>query len=289
VDLYAATIYTTVTVVLLLIIRTDNPLAAFLVLFVPGYVLVAALFPANLDIDWVERLALSLGLSIAVVPLLGGLLVFTPWGISFTPVMVSIAVFTLGLGLTAYWRRMRLPAEQRLAVTLSIRLPAWREYSVLDKVLTIALGASLATAVITLTYIGFTPRPPEAFSEFYILGPGGNASGYPTALNVTQTGTVIMGIANHESANVNYAIRVDLVGVRIVYNTTSKSNETFEVNRTAWSRFNITLANGNDWTQPYAFRINYVGLWKVQFLLFKDGNSSKAYREFHLFVRVTVR
>jgi uncharacterized membrane protein len=47
------------------------------------------------------------------------------------------------------------------------------------------------------------------------------------------------------------------------------------------------LADGQNWTQPYAFRINYVGLWKVQFLLFKDGGFSSANRDLHLFVRVS--
>ena len=41
------------------------------VLFFPGYTFVAALFPRKDDLDAIERVALSLGLSIAVVPLVG--------------------------------------------------------------------------------------------------------------------------------------------------------------------------------------------------------------------------
>jgi len=41
------------------------------VLFSPGYTLIAALFPRKSDIGGIERVALSFGLSIAVVPLIG--------------------------------------------------------------------------------------------------------------------------------------------------------------------------------------------------------------------------
>lgn len=49
-----------------------------LVLFLPGYALIAALFPGKNDLDTIERIALSFGLSIAIVPLIGLALNFTP-------------------------------------------------------------------------------------------------------------------------------------------------------------------------------------------------------------------
>jgi uncharacterized membrane protein len=52
-------------------------------------------------------------------------------------------------------------------------------------------------------------------------------------------------------------------------------------------RANVTLADGRNGTQPYTVGIDDTGLWKVEFLLFKDGDVSSAYRELHLYVRVT--
>src|SRR5438445_1235429 len=210
-DLCGAVGYTVVMAVVLLALNVGNLLAIFLVLFVPGYVLVAALFPGSLtpektEIDWIERIALSFGLSIAVVPFLGLLLNFTPWGIRFAPIVITIALFTIGVGYAAYWRRMRLTPEQRLSLTVDLTMPDWKQYALLDKGLTIALSASVVVAAGTLAYVVLAPRPGETFTEFYILGPGGNASGYPTNLTPSQPGTVIIGVINHEAATVPYMV-----------------------------------------------------------------------------------
>jgi len=42
-----------------------------LVLFLPGYSLIATLFPRKDDLDAIKRIALSFGLSITITPLLG--------------------------------------------------------------------------------------------------------------------------------------------------------------------------------------------------------------------------
>ncbi len=286
-DLFIAVGYTAVMAGVLLLLGTGDLAATLLVLFVPGYVLTAALFPNGTDIDWIERIALSLGLSIAVVPLLGLLLNFTPFGIRFAPLVATILGFTIGIGSVAYWRRMHEPPGGRLAASVTLALPEWEEYTALDKALTACFAASIVVASGALAYVIVTPRPGETFTEFYILGPGGNASDYPTALNVSQTGTVILGIANHESEGVEYTVRIDVIGVRIIYNATSGFNETVELNRTTWSTFNVIEVDGQTWTQPYTFRISSTGLWKVQFLLFKNGDLSSSYRELHFYVRVT--
>jgi uncharacterized membrane protein len=268
----------------LLALKVGNLLAILLVLFVPGYVLVAALFPKNKEIDWIERIALSFGLSIAVVPLLGLLLNFTPFGIRFAPILATIAIFTGGVGYVAYRQRMRLPTDRRLSMTVNLAVPDWKEYNALDKGLTIALAASVIVAAGSLAYVVTTQRPRERFSEFYVLGAGGNASGYPTRLNVSEPGTVILGIMNHESAIVNYTVRVDLVGVNVVFNASCNCNQTQEVNRTSRAWLNRSLGDAENWTQRYKFWINATGLWKLEFLLYKDAILTV--QKLHLFVRV---
>ncbi len=66
-----------------------------LVLFLPGYSLVSALFPGKDERDLLERIALSIGLSICIVVFIGLGLNYTPWGIRLGPVLLVLSVFTL--------------------------------------------------------------------------------------------------------------------------------------------------------------------------------------------------
>ncbi|MGB2842094.1 MAG: DUF1616 domain-containing protein [Halobacteriota archaeon] len=76
-----------------------------LVLFLPGYSLITALFPRKDDLDAIERIALSFGLSIAITPLLGLALNYTPFGIRLSPILIVLSVFSISLAICAYVRR----------------------------------------------------------------------------------------------------------------------------------------------------------------------------------------
>ncbi|MEM2598763.1 MAG: DUF1616 domain-containing protein [Thermoproteota archaeon] len=89
-------------------------LGSLFVLFLPGYSLVDALYPRESDLTPLERLALSIGLSLALVPLAGLVLNYTPWGIRLDPVVFTLAVMTLSLEILASYRKHAL---LRLAAT----------------------------------------------------------------------------------------------------------------------------------------------------------------------------
>src|SRR5271157_1961330 len=92
------------------------PLGLLMVLFLPGYALIAALFPRKDDLDGIERLALSFGLSIAVVPLIGLGLNYTPWGIHLDSIVVCLTIFTVACSYIANQRRHELAAGVRFSV-----------------------------------------------------------------------------------------------------------------------------------------------------------------------------
>jgi hypothetical protein len=83
-------------------------LGSVFVLFIPGYVTVEALFPRSRQLNGVERFALSVGVSLVLVMLVGLLLNYTPWGIRLTPAVASLTICTVSLSLVAVGRHFQL-------------------------------------------------------------------------------------------------------------------------------------------------------------------------------------
>jgi hypothetical protein len=78
--------------------------------WVPGYSLVKALFPAGdtgTGAGVAERFALGFGLSLALVALVGLLLNYSPWGVRLVPVVVSLDVLTVVLATVGVMRESR--------------------------------------------------------------------------------------------------------------------------------------------------------------------------------------
>lgn len=248
-------------------------LAIPMVLFIPGYVLIAVLFPEKDDLEGIERLALSFGLSIAVVPLLGLVLNFTI-GIRLITVLITLCLYTVALLVVAVYRRERLPENERFSV------PFHRVYELVDeeinaprrktdRILTGVLLFSIALAIGMIFFVITTPKIGERFTEFYILGSEGKAQDYPMVLKYNSPAAVLIGVVNHEYVPVNYSVRIALdkelltdTRFSLDHNTTWEKNMTF-----------IPDKNGTD--------------MKLEFCLFKEDNFTVPYRELHLWVNVT--
>jgi len=251
------------------------PVGLVMVLFLPGYALIAALFPRCDDLDGIERVALSFGLSIAVVPLIGLGLNYTPWGIRLTPVVLSLSFFTIALLTAAHLRRAMLPSEERFSVPFRQSFDSLKEEmtthqtSRLDKVLTILLVLAIISSISALVCVIVTPKQGEKFTEFYILGPGGMAYDYPTEVVAGDNSTVIVGIANHEYGLVNYTMLL-------------------EFNNTTIMEMDATLDHNETWELPISYVLHDPGdSQKLQFLLYRETNFAAPYRDLHLWVDVS--
>lgn len=246
-----------------------------LVLFLPGYTLIAALFPGKNDLDTIERIALSFGLSIAIVPLIGLVLNFTPWGIRLVPILMSLTFFIIVMTIAAQIRRLKLAENMRFEVKFkeiydSIRTEMFvKQQNRTDKILTIVLVISIVASVIMLVYVIVTPKQGEKFTEFYILGTGGKAEGYPTNIAAGKTSAVIVGIVNHEYEPVNYTLQV-------------------KINEDILKEQQIQTAHNQTWQQQVNFTPLRAGTsLKLQFLLYRNSNFTQPYRDTHLWVNVT--
>jgi len=251
------------------------PVGLVMVLFLPGYALIAALFPRKDDLDGIERVALSFGLSIAVVPLIGLGLNYTPWGIRLTPVVVSISTFTIVLLALAHLRRTQVPPEERFSIPFRQSLESIREEmkreetSRIDKILTIILILAIMSSILALVYVIVTPKQGEKFTEFYILGPEGMAYDYPTNVVKGENSTLIVGIVNHEYSIVNYTMDLEFNNATIL-------------------EMEATLDHNDTWERPISYALDDPGEdQKLEFLLYKDGNFTAPYRDLHLWVDVS--
>lgn len=279
-DLLAAAVLSVLTLFFTLVPQLASlpvriPLGLAVVLFPPGYTLIAALFPRKEDLDGIERIALSFGLSIAVVPLMGLGLNYTPWGIRLVPVVVSLCLFTVLMSIAAYIRLSALEQEDRFSAGFRQGFRAIRgellndRSSRIDKALTVILVITIILSISALVYVVVIPKQGEKFTEFYILGPKGKAYDYPTSVGTGQKSTVIVGIVNHEYVTVNYTMRM------AIQNSTLSSRD-------------VRLDNNQTWESPVIYELQRVGNdQKLDFLLYKEHNFTAPYRDLHLWVNVS--
>ena len=136
----------------------------------------------------------------------------------------------------------------------------------LDKVLTIILVIAIITALAATVYVIVTPKKGEEFSEFYILGPGGKATDYPTNLSSAEKGEVIVGVVNHEYENVSYLFRAEIE------------------NRTIGTK-SFQLAHNETLEFPFVFTAGEKGKKKLEFLLLKEG-AATPYLDLHLWIDI---
>jgi len=282
------------------------------ILFIPGYILIFALFPGkktDTGIDIIERIALSFGLSIAIVPLIGLGLNYTPWGIRLEPILFSIFIFIISIGSLAIYRWYKTDEAERFIINIDISFP--ESESRFDKALTIILAITILIAVVALIYVIVTPKVGEKFTEFYLLGPGGKASDYPRNLSINESGDIIIGVVNHEYKDKDYTVEIWLINQTIQIDPfTNESIVTYhhmyfmDKIQTSLNHTPIDIEGEwkPQWEYDYNFNISQNGSYKLAFLLFdkQTNNYSKnqdyytiaeeklegAYRELHLWINV---
>lgn len=257
-------------------IRTALSLS--LVIFLPGYALIAMLFPEKTGLESIERMALSIGLSVAIVPLIGLGLNFTSWGIKEVPLLTSLSAFTLLLSGLAYARRRRLPEDRVFEISfrtsaLNLVNSLGKTESKTESILKIFLVISLLVLIGTFGYVTFVPRASEPFTEFYVLGPQRMAENYTTEYVSGENGTYIIGITNNEYKTMNYTMEARL------------ENQSLPLPANLQ---NIRLAHNTTLEEPLVITPSSEGKnMKLEFLLFNETEKKVPYQDLRLWINVT--
>jgi len=273
-------------------------LALPIILFIPGYCLIAALFPKNDDIDLIERMTLSIGLSIVIVPLIGLGLNFTPWGIRFDPIVISVILFALVMLLIAFYRRALVPSEERFSFPFSeigdtIRneiFPA--RVGTVERILGTVIILSILIATITTIYVITVPKEGEQFTEFFILSENRTAANYPGTIIIGQNYPLYVSVGNHEYRNITYTIETWMIHAEFDNVTNSSSIIAMDPN----DLVSLTLPHKETAIIPYNMSVKKTGYNRVEFLLFNEtvpgfnvtgsDRINASYRDLHLWVKV---
>lgn len=268
------------------------------ILFIPGYVLIAALFPEKTSIDGIERFALSVGLSIAIVPLIGLVLNYTPFGIRLNPIVISLVLFTLIMMIITLYRIARLSDEEKFAVPFEMVKPALKEelfpkgQGKFDKALSIILIAAVIVAAVTTVFVIAFPKDGEKFTEFYILGEDKMADDYPEKFPVNSQQFVWIGIGNHEYRDVTYTVETLLLNAE----WDSATNSSVIHASMPLDRFEVSVLDNTTYLEKYYFSVPYTGYNRLEFLLYNETVPSasasaeekieSSYRDLHLWIKV---
>ena len=250
-----------------------------LFLFLPGYAFVAALYPRQDGPAGIERMALSVGMSLVFSPLIGFALNFTTYGVRGLPMALSIAAFTLLFLAVALLRRRRVPSADRFALDLGTPVHnVWNALSVrnktgTDRTATIMLIISVAFVIVTIGFLAAVPVKHEQYTEFYLYGKNSTIAEYPVKCNLGDTRPVIVGIANHEGTVMTYNLAVTIDGLGSQRRQIYSDRFVLADNDTLEKSINLTMDRAGD-------HLN------LQFLLYVDGMPDAPYRACNLWVDV---
>lgn len=296
---------------LLVVAPTGHPglrlvLGGGLLVVLPGYAVVSALLPGWLHppagtghgpprasvIELVERAALSVGIGLAMVPLLALVLAVSGLGLDLrtaAPALTLLVVVGLVVGVV---RRRAAPPDRRFSVGLGVwaeqvrravvHPSGGRALSVLDVLLALAVVGATASFGVSLAF----PQDGERYTGFALrtTGPGGDlvAGGFPEELTVGTNESLVAVVDNHEGERVPYTVVVQLQRVR------RDDGALVVTNRRELARANRTLGPGERWTYAHTVRPPPEATGtnrRLAYLLYRDDGTAP-YRRLGIWVDV---
>jgi uncharacterized membrane protein len=203
-----------------------NPLrvlaAVLVVLVLPGYALLTLVFPARrreqasprrASLGDVERFALSIGVSLGLVPVFGYTLAVAGIALRFRAIVTLVAAVTVVASVLGVLRRLRLPPAHRYALTVGGspgRLRSWVAGPTrLDTALNLGLSVAVVVALSGLAFGIALPARESAYTEASLLratDDGYVAADYETEIAPGASTTYVVNVTNQEGEPVSYVV-----------------------------------------------------------------------------------
>jgi uncharacterized membrane protein len=241
-----------------------------LVLLIPGYLLIALLFPSARDLRGIERIVLSVVFSVAIVPMLVFILNFTPEGIVLDSVLTALSLLILLLVMLVVIRRLLLPEEARFSLHREVISAGVLSQSVSERAerlcLVLLFTAVLLFLVITALVLAF-PGEGEHYTEFYLLGADQTMTNLSYPVSSNDSFPVVIGVRNHEYRPITYTIEV--MEVNSTINPVTKTTVIREM--AALSVFTLAVQQNQSVHVYDTLDPPDKGYNMLQFLLFPDG------------------
>jgi len=244
------------------------PLGLAVAFVVPGYVLLAALYPERSRTDEpteratddslsaitpTERYLFAVATSIVLVPLVGFGLDRTSVGVRLAPFVLAVCGLTVVLAGIAAIRRRRRPADVRF----QLRRPGWLAelrsnwlaydgYQSLT--LTVLLVVSVVCFAASVGYAATSPSAADGYSEFTLLDADGErivGDGATERLGSAADPTVGVSVSNHEGRELTYTVVV------VAETVTGDGGDRTVDDRTEIDRFEMTVSDGETQTEAY--------------------------------------
>lgn len=240
-------------------------------LFLPGFVLLEALHPHRADWDVLERLGLSVALSIVLITVAGLVAVVSPWGLRAASVALSLAMVSTGLAGVAVYHRLHRQSDSGPGVLAHGAWAVRLRKTLRERRLHLTAALCLVAFVVLLGGVIYRFQklsPGASFTEFYVLSASGETGNYLTALTVGMPAAYRVGIKNRERRQAAFRVRVVLQG-RVI----SEEGPITLKYEELWER-QVTVIP----PQP-------VELAKLEFFLHREGDPDP-YQRAYLWVRV---
>lgn len=271
-----------------------------LLLFVPGYVLLLVLFPASSEgdpvgsdrsrstrtLDGPERAALSIGSSVALLPMVG-FAMFLAFGSVTGPLVPILSAFTLIVLVAGLLRRRAVPEGRRFVVPVG----RWGRNATAGltgvprskAIVNLVLGVCVASAVLVLAMGLAAPQSDTRMTNVAVgtgTGEEFTTAGYSGATSGSEGPTHTLLIENDEGRQVEYTVVVQLQ--RVADGSVVESTET--------DRFAVSLEDGESSYRTHTVDPVLVGdSVRLAYLVYvgdapPDPRGETAYRSTHVWI-----